>query len=416
MDSLFRKYIVPNISSRKIQVKPKRRPISRNYIFHVFLALISLLNILIAKQRKITRAHYLIDIDNSSNYYDFRSKEFLKIIPPKKTLNFMHINSTRFTLFTFFKKVNVVYFESIYYTVKPFLKLKKFNSKKKHHGFSKELLDIYGALYSDSYYIHKISKFILNFLHIKQFIFIDDSRYSNELKIASKENGIETIGYMHGRFNKYHLGIFEFPFDKYLVWSPYFIDLLLKNKSKYQTENLFITGNPRILKKKQMVSRNRKNLLLLGESNINIFDLNNYLEFILSKGYKVFFRGKPGDIDKSLYENLIETNQNEDFFDCLHTNNISLVLGTHSTALMESWIVGVPSLALRCSYDYGRHLWEDGLIKECSDLKSLEKNLEITANLPKRKVKEILNLIWGGKEVFDHRKVKEILFDGPNLN
>lgn len=61
--------------------------------------------------------------------------------------------------------------------------------------------------------------------------------------------------------------------------------------------------------------------------------------------------------------------------------------GTHSTTLMESWLVAIPSLALKSSYDYGSHLWENGLIE-------LYKNEN--------------DLIEGINKYFDKEKVKSI--------
>lgn len=44
----------------------------------------------------------------------------------------------------------------------------------------------------------------------------------DELLLVSKRNKIKTIGYMHGRFNEFHVGLKYYNFDEYLVWSNYF--------------------------------------------------------------------------------------------------------------------------------------------------------------------------------------------------
>ena len=96
------------------------------------------------------------------------------------------------------------------------------------------------------------------------------------------------------------------------------------------------------------------------------------------------------------------------FYDCLSLNNIGLVIGTHSTALMESWIVGVPSLAIKSSYDYGSHLWEDDLIELCEDT-SLNSYIDKYSGFSKNKLNSVKNKIWGKNYFFNENKAISIL-------
>lgn len=410
IDLVFKNFLVPNIFKHTIDIVINSFSLSR-YVGHLYLAIFSVSNILRIKFMTIKTAQYLIDIKNSDGYYDFRSKEILEIVPPKESANFIHINNLKYSLQTLFQKSNVIYFESIYEVAKPFLKKQRFECVKVEDDFVNKLLEVYQNHYSDSYYIFKIVKFMLKFLNIHQFISLDDSRYSNELNLACKELGIKTIGYMHGRFNEYHLGLFEFPFDQYLVWSEYFKNMLLTKSDKYKKENIEVVGHFRIKKQKEFVSRN-KNILWLGESNVDFYEILPYIEMLIKKDYRIIFRGKPGansSLSDVLIKNKIILDDSNDFFTCLENHNIGVVVGTHSTALMESWIVGVPSFAVECSYDYGRHLWEDGLIELCASIQIIDKIVNKYFEMKYEDIKHKQREIWGAKYWYDEQKVQKIL-------
>ena len=411
MDLLFRGYIVPNIETEKIPNKPNDDVILKLYCVYLILAIYSLFNLLILKFKKIEKAHYLIDIKNSNDFYDFRSKEVLDIYPPQYSANFMHLSNTRYSLTTLHRKSNAIYFETIYYVLKPFLRVRRFEYIESDNKFCNEALEVYQQHYNNSYHIHKVAVYILKFLNIKTVALLDDSRYSNEINLASRELNIKTIGYMHGRFNEYHLGIFEFPFDKYLVWSSYFKNKLLNLSDKYKEDNIEVVGHSRINKKLPLVKRG-KCILWLGESNIEYKEIIPFIKSIVGSGYNIVFRGKPGNennLSLFLAENKLKIDKSNDYFSSLQNNNIGLVVGTHSTALMESWLVAIPSLALKSSYDYGSHLWEDGLIELCVDENDLIESINKHLNMQDNEILNIKTNIWNSKMYFDKEKVKNIL-------
>ena len=410
-DLLFRNYIVPNIDNHKISKLHKNGISFKQYCSYILLALYSIFNILILKIKRIKKAQYLIDIKNSDDFYDFRSKEILEIINPQESANFMHINNVGYSLKTSHKKSNVIYFEALYYALKPFLKTNRFDCVKTDNKFVNNILEIHQANFNDSIHIYRIVKYVLDFLEIDILISLDDSRYSNELNIATKELNIKTIGYMHGRFNEYHLGIFEFPFDKYLVWSSYFKNKLLNLSDKYKEDNIEVVGHFRINKKLPLVKRG-KCILWLGESNIEYKEIIPFIKSIVGSGYNIVFRGKPGNennLSLFLAENKLKIDKSNDYFSSLRNNNIGLVVGTHSTALMESWLVAIPSLALKSNYDYGSHLWEDGLIELCVDENDLIESINKHLNMQDNEILNIKTNIWNSKMYFNKEKVKNIL-------
>lgn len=410
IELLFRNYIIPNIEVEKLPIRQIHRATAKLYLVHLVLALYTITNILLLKLKKIDKGHYLIDINNSEDFYDFRSKEILEISPPQTSANFMHLSNVRYSLTSLHRKSNAIYFETIYYVLRPFLKTKRFVFMKSDNNFANEVLDVYQEYYNDSYYIYKIVFWILNFLKIKTFLSLDDSRYSNEINLASRDLNIKTIGYMHGRFNEYHLGIFEFPFNKYLVWSNYFKNKLLEISNKYNQNDIKVVGFFRI---KEILSevKNRRNILWLGESNIKYEEIFPYINNTIANGHKVYFRGKPGtndNLSNFIQQKNIILDDSNSFYECLSLNNIGLVIGTHSTALMESWIVGVPSLAIKSSYDYGSHLWEDDLIELCEDT-SLNSYIDKYSGFSKNKLNSVRNKIWGKNYFFNENKAISIL-------
>jgi hypothetical protein len=410
MELLFRNFIVPSIEVKKVSVKSNETINIRLYLVYLILASYTVFNIFFLKFKKIDKAHYLIDIKNSKEFYDFRSKEILEISPPKSSANFMHINNARYSLTSFHRKSNVLYFEAIYYVLKPFLKTKRFECIKSNDNFLNEILEAHQKYYNDSYYIYKVALWILDFLNIKTLLSLDDSRYSNEINIASKDLNIKTIGYMHGIFNEYDLGIFEFPFDKYLVWSDYFKEKVLKISNKHKQHNILVLGHFRINEKLEEV-KEKKNILWLGESNINYEEVFPFINKLIEDGHKVYFKEKPSTNNKLsgfLQKNIIIDDSNS-FFECLLKNNIGVVLGTHSTALMESWVVGVPSLALKCSFDYGSYLWEDELIEICDDTASLKSYIYKCLGLSKNQLSMVRDKIWGKNFYFNKNKAISIL-------
>ena len=410
VDLLFRNYII------KKQKDINSEFALKSYLSYILLAIYSICNIFRLKFKHIVQAHYLIDINNNSgSFYDNRSSWIVDIVDTKQTINFMHINNIKYSLKTLLKKDNVIYFEAIYYLLKPFLKKQRYEYIKSDDKFISNLLEINQVYYSDSYYLYNINKIILKFLNIKNFIMLDDSRYTNELKLACNDLDIQTIGYMHGRFNEYHLGLFEFPFDTYIVWSEYFKNKLLEYDS-YKDKNIVVVGNSKITEKFEFIQRDQS-ILWLGESNVNYEEIFCYIKNIKALGYNIIFRGKPGfnaTIDNFLEENAIQKDSSKSYFESLEENEIALVMATYSTTLMESWLLGIPSIALECRYDYGSHLWEDGLV-DLADKNNLKDAIDRNMNLTNDNIKNRLCKIWGEDYLYNRTKVIEILQNNRSI-
>ena len=243
---------------------------------------------------------------------------------------------------------------------------------------------------------------------------IDDTRYCNEFLEVAKSLNIKTYGYQGGRVNEYHVGISQICFDNYVLWNSYSRKKIIELNPDYAHKNLFTVGYPLVnfdlkIKKKKIVDKIR--ILIVSETGINYKQLYKFYDKILeNKKYETYLREKKGQIvSKSLMEydkiNSFKIDKESDLLCSLDKNKINIVIGTLSTILMESWIVGVPSIMLKTNFDYGSHLYSDGLVdlvKEVNDLDFvISKNLKYsTAELIKRR-----NLIWGKDFFFNKKKL-----------
>lgn len=405
-DLLLREHI---IQERIIEKKPLYKRI-RLYFIYFFLTCVSLINILKVKSKKVYIAHYLIDTNNNKNsVYDFRSKEILDIIPPEDTLNLMLIKDLKYTLKGLNKKTNDIYIEAIYQVLKPILKTKKVTNTK---ATDKPLENAHNEMYMESYYSYKIVKYIFKFLNINKFVSLDDSRYTNEIILACNDLNIKTIGYQHARFNEYHVGLFNFKYDKYLVWNDYFRDKLLKH-SDYKIDNISIVGHNRVNSTPEILQRG-DTVLWVGETNMDYSEILPYVKNLVDNNYSIIYRGKPGqsrDLNFFLDENKIKKDSVDNFTDSLQQNHISTVIGTYSTTLMESLLSGIPGIAMKCSYDYASHLWEDGIVDLCDKSDKMSEIVDKVCRYDIDFIKNKVDTIWGDNYIFNKELVYKNIYN-----
>lgn len=425
---LFSNYILPNSNSLKFNKETKKFNF-KIFLIDFFLALISTYTLIKVKIKGIRKAHYLIDIDNSNTSYDRRSKYILDIVEPNSSINFIHIGNYSYSFKNCFRKKNAFYFESFFRIFSFLIKIENLSFKRENSSGPKEeelffdsILKEYNkdVCFSKRKYIF-YSK-IISFLNLEKFIFIDDSRHINELILVCKENKINTVGYMHARFNEFHVGLFYFPFDKYLVFSNYFKEKILSLCNKYSSKDVIVVGHPNVSEKELNLNsprakKNSKiNVLFLGVSNIDYEELIPYLKKLIdSKEINLYFRGKPGELNtKNTFFEILNNNKIKElnegsFITSLTKNSIDVVMTTHSTALMESWLVGVPSIYLKCSYDYAKHLIDDKISYEVKSEKDLIPKVIECYNLTKQTRKQKKEKIWSTNPLLKKDLLKQIL-------
>jgi len=358
---------------------------------HLYLVFISLLNMLFfsISSSKTTSAHFLININNSDKKYDKRSEIILKSISSKTTLNFFHCGNLRTAIKNSLFLKNAIYFESILFFI-------NYGARKK-----KLLKDINSFWIEEGSQAKKEVDFLfklLSFLQIKKFIFIDDSRNSLTLLAACKKLNIITVAYQHARFNEYHLGLKALCFDFYLVWNNYFKEMLLKLNPSYLAENILVCSHPRLSKRSSDFCLSTNTILFIEET---YFDHKRAMSFMkkLDNNYSIIYRRKPGieeqkniDLDKVIYSS------SESFEEDLNQFKPSVLVGSESTLLLESWLFNVPSIGIKTNNDYGDHLLNDGLIDFCYDPEDFVKKLKEIILMPKDKIIQHRDLIWSGSK------------------
>ena len=360
------------------------------FAVHFYLTLITIftyLKLLFLNKNKL-KAQYLISSPTTSSAYDPRSKTVLKFLNPRETCNFIHCGDLRKAFINSVKVNNAVYFESILFMLLLFTNqsessnaLEFLNNKK--NEIKKELALI---------------EFIFKTLKIKSFICIDDSRNTSTFCFVCKKMGIKSIAYQHARFNKYHVGLETANFDKYLVWSNYFKDLLKTINNNYTDEKIIVCSHPSISFDSKTIQRNKNTVMFLEESNFKLGQALPLMK-IFDSSIKIIYRKKPGlkQTDFEKVNNIIFSGENDLFTD-LKFYKPSMIIGSESTVLLESWLLGIPSIAVKNKIDYAYHLFDHDLI-ECSEsLEELDALVKKYLRLTEEELIDQKLKIWSGSK------------------
>lgn len=152
--------------------------------------------------------------------------------------------------------------------------------------------------------------------------------------------------------------------------------------------------------------------MIVAETSVDYKNLYGYFNKIFkTNNFNVFLREKKGQvISKSLYKyknyKKFKIDDNSDLFISLKKNKIDLVVGTLSTILLESWIIGVPSIVIKINFDYGSHLYEDGLVDLVENVNDVNRVIKKNLNLTKQEIATRRNLIWDDNFAFNRTKLR----------
>jgi hypothetical protein len=127
----------------------------------------------------------------------------------------------------------------------------------------------------------------------------------------------------------------------------------------------------------------------------------------------VTYRGKPGYEGGIPYQlpstALWNVDRIPDFLESLRENGIDVVVGTHSTALMECWLVGVPAIMIRCSYDYAWGLVETGIITGCHDVREFNAQILKLSDMGEQKLNEHRKKLWSDQPEWSPEQLSQWL-------
>jgi len=204
----------------------------------------------------------------------------------------------------------------------------------------------------------------MKLLNINRILMIDDPRNAAMLNYVAKRLGIYTVSYQHGKFNKYTVGLSISQFDCYFVWNLYYKNMY---KSFYSLKpgKIIITGINKVNIKNDLVTKRAKssNILWLEEDRVPINFYLKDIDYLIKKKFNVFLKIKPRD-----YQSLVISAKynfcNQDSLEkSIHKYDIKYVIGSHSTALLESISYGAIPISFKPYSDYIEDLFYEGYIK-----------------------------------------------------
>ena len=385
------------------------------FFVNFFFVIISFINIIRLYFTSNDIAHLFIQIKNSDNNYDQRSKHIFEIISPKKTINLVILNDLNAGLKNIFKIPNVIYILQIKKFLQFFIfKNEILNLKEDFKKCSSIPIQGFNSYFEEVIASKKLYNFILilfKFLKIKKIIAIDDPRNINEILYTANLLNIFSIGYQHARFNKYHVGLSGQTFNKYFVWNPYFRDMAKKINQNYSDTNLILTGpTKKILKKKGSFNKIKK-IMILDEVYHDNYSKNIIQKLLINNKEIYYLRKKPGENNPiNLTKNKIIIDDNNDYFVSLVENEIDLVIGTSSTSLLESWLIDVPSICVLSSNKYASHLYDDGLLELARNVDELSFLIKKYLQLEENLIKNIKKEIWGNSLEFNSYKLNNAIY------
>jgi len=228
---------------------------------------------------------------------------------------------------------------------------------------------LYGALYL------AVARWTFRFIRLQRLLLIDDPRNVALLTKAARSLGIRTVGYMHGKFNRFHVGLLVEPFDVYLVWNEYFaekIKMLWGGSYPGLVQNVGLTrmGASHWLEK---VQKPLHRVLWLDEDETSFEQSRPYLVMLLQDPkVTVIVRLKPGKRRTNDYAELgCIVDDSPGFYASVVLNRIAAVVGCHSTALLEARLFGAVPIGVATDLDYGHELVDDGLVLGCTSPEEL---------------------------------------------
>lgn len=257
---------------------------------------------------------------------------------------------------------------------------------------------------------------LLRLMGVRRIIALDDSRHVNGLVAAARLEGIPSLGYMHGLFNRYHPGLLcrglgsqarRHGFDLLGVWSDYFRNRLLAGEL-YDHEHSFVSGPIRQAVETATVASpvarrptdQPLRILLLSEPRARQDEVRSYVRRLLAaEGCRVVLKVRPGEAvphfrlrggqEGSHLEVLRSGTVYEAFESC------DVVVGTYSSVLYEAALALLPAVLLRTTFSYGHELVEDGLAELAERPEEVVETVERAAALDLRERRRRRDALWG---------------------
>ena len=227
--------------------------------------------------------HYKILKITKKNNSDPRSSEATNALIGEKTLNLVHSASPIRSLFMWPRfQFDTIHLNALLpSTFVSFLFFDWYSKPHRHSSFHNAVCkaDVL------------VMRFMFRCLKPKVCVMLDDPRWTALLRLACQKENIKAMGYMHGRFNEYHVGLFGNPFDEYFVWSQYFKRMYVQHASSIGKTRFWIRGMTTNNNLDQCLAE--KNVLFVDDDQTSFDLLLPFAEAVsASPNAKVFVRLK----------------------------------------------------------------------------------------------------------------------------
>jgi hypothetical protein len=396
----------------------------KNFMINTIKLLIScitLLKIFFTKKNKfLFGVHTSNNIISKTQPYDSRYMDFFELLSKHKMLPILFIRTNhgvRKVLRNYFaRKYPAVYSDSIIYFGKLLNKmpLRKIKPSIRDLDIIEQITFTSRNLDDKSHLLSiKVLKKIYAFTKIKCLFIPDKSERQIIDMISAKLVNIKTIGITNGHEYRYfQVQRYMESLDKpnYLlghdilgVSSKYWLGYFQSYSKCYKPSSIRISGwwrseglNPSNIP----YNKNIKSILWLAESLTPLNDVSNFLDQLLKLNYKVTIKARAMQDDKpdtliddfkSYYGNSVNYfygTMNE-----LNKENYDLAIGSYTTAILDSLIMGIPVLLLYTN------TWGDAFyVKDhpyasilCNDPEDLINKIE---NLPLKKIQDFKDDIY----------------------
>lgn len=385
-----------NISKHTLyELINKNQDFSQNFfglISSIFLSLLSLIGVIIAKLKGIKKSHYfIIPLYSKFPYKDNRSSQIFLKLPTSKSLNIIKCYSIKRAIIFFFNNPNTIFFNSFLSVILFF-----------YYKFSRNILVNYNNYHRCYLILLKIIKKIFTFLKINKFYSIDDYRNSCFFQKICKDKNITSIGYMHGRFHKHQYGILYDVFDYYLVWDIFFKKKILKLNNKYKSNQILFIKNPNLKKRIKHKKKNQLNIniIYIYEENINYKKILNFLNKInnsININLEIKLR-ENSLLNKNFLhfcnKNKIKLIYKNNFSEIVENKKYEILLAHNSTLLYEASYFDILPIRIYNKKVNQNNYIDDNIFISLKDLESNKFQKKLEMYKKKNVIKKLNGTLW----------------------
>ena len=337
------------------------------YVIAIIYSVISYIILFVTSFFKKHIAIWTGDFYNFELKSDFRLGRLYKEFDSNKIsyIEFIRLGEISYKSFftnLFYRRRLVIYYDSFdifLYFLTPSINIKICDNY--FNNIELKIINSYINNFSKKRYQIYLFNFLFKSLGIKKYISWETSHRQLFSRIAASDCQVSTIGFMHGfGFNSYlsylHLdgynGNYKFGPDVFIVWSEFWKTYFLKSNIYREIYDWGPLRFNTFSNTKGNKVDKRINILYITEPLIDVSEMLEYLFFLTSNKSKYNVTFKLRNLNCKFYNKLIKDypefkiiSVTTELFEKA-VNKFDLVIGSHSTAVLESSIFSVPFLAV----------------------------------------------------------------------